>query len=313
MSDKCAFDVILPDDILRDRIIFSIADNKVRERLLREPELSLTKTLDICRASEMSQAQIKVGSELLQFNPSTVHLVKDCNEPVEVKLCDKQPLPVSQLCYPCRFCGRKYESKREACPAWGKKCMKCGKENHFAKKCSISSSSKKVSLVEEEFKREEFPVFQVFKLSANQCLDSNLVTLRVESGNFIRFEIDTGARCNVLPVHIYKKASGDFDLKQVNPTKSSIESYDSGNIPVLGTVKIQVWKGSFTCLLLCRLVESKRCRPIVGKLGCEVTGVVEIKNSDAFRRPDTSGGQVFSVQDVLSGDKQFTKEQVVEI
>ena len=41
--------------------------------------------------------------------------------------------------------------------------------------------------------------------------------------------------------------------------------------------------------------------------------MVEIKDSDAIRRPDTSGGQVFSVQDVLSGSKPFTKEQVVEM
>ena len=64
------------------------------------------------------------------------------------------------------------------------------------------------------------------------------MTLKVESGNFTRFENDTGARCNVLPVHMYKKATGDFDLKQVNPAKSSIVSYDGGNIEVLGTVKI---------------------------------------------------------------------------
>ena len=73
IADKCAFDAIMPDDFLRDRIIFGIADNKVRERLLREPELNLAKTLDICRASEMSQAQIKVMKE---FNPPNVHLQK---------------------------------------------------------------------------------------------------------------------------------------------------------------------------------------------------------------------------------------------
>ena len=42
IADKCAFDVISPDDILRYRIIFGVTDNKVRERLLRENELSLT-------------------------------------------------------------------------------------------------------------------------------------------------------------------------------------------------------------------------------------------------------------------------------
>ena len=57
ISDKCTFDAITPNEILRDGIIFGIADNKARERLLREPELDLAKTLVICRASEMSQAQ----------------------------------------------------------------------------------------------------------------------------------------------------------------------------------------------------------------------------------------------------------------
>ncbi|KAK2570249.1 hypothetical protein P5673_005029 [Acropora cervicornis] len=250
----------------------------------------------------MSQAQIKAVRE---FNPPTVHLLKE-----NKKSSEGQPSPANQLRYPCRFCGRRHESKREACPAWGKQCVKCGKEYHFARKCPLSSTSNKVSLLEEE---DELPVFQVFKVSANQSSYSSLVTLKVPSGNFIRFEIDTGARCNVLPVHIYKKATSDCDLKRVTPAKSSIISYDGGNIPVLETVKIQVWRGSFTCLLLCRLVESRRCRPILGKSACEGMGVVEIKDSDAIWRPHTSGGQVFSVEDVMSSSKPLTKEQVIEM
>ena len=74
IADNCAFDVITPDDILRDRIIFGITDTKVRERLLREPELSLAKTLDFCRASEISQAQIK---EVSGLNAPNIHLIKD--------------------------------------------------------------------------------------------------------------------------------------------------------------------------------------------------------------------------------------------
>ena len=31
IADKCAFGAITPDDLLRDRIIFGIADNKVRQ------------------------------------------------------------------------------------------------------------------------------------------------------------------------------------------------------------------------------------------------------------------------------------------
>ena len=42
-------------------------------------------------------------------------------------------------------------------------------------------------------------------------------------------------------------------------------------------------------------------------------GVVEIKDSDAIRRPDTGGGQVFSVGDVMSSSRSLTKEQVTEM
>ena len=109
------------------------------------------------------------------------------------------------------------------------------------------------------------------------------------------------------------QSSSCYRLGNVNPVKSLIVSYDGGSIPVLGTVKIQVQRGSFTCLLLCRLVESKRCRPILGKSACEGMGVVEIKDSDAIRQPDTSGGEVFSVQDAVSNSKILTKEQVIEM
>ena len=197
IADKCAFDAITPDDLLRDRIIFGIADNKVRERLLCEPDLSLSKTLDICRTSEMSQAQIKTVSE---FNSPNVHLLHENQKASEGKLSDGQPSPANQLHYLYCFCGRKHRSKRQACPAWGKKCIKCGRENHFARKCPLSSTSNKVSLLEEE---SELPVFQVFKVSANQSSDSNLVTLKVLSGNFIHFETETGVHCTVLSIHIY--------------------------------------------------------------------------------------------------------------
>jgi hypothetical protein len=35
----------------------------------------------------------------------------------------------------CKYCGRKHEKSRDKCTAFGKKCKKCGKENHFAAVC----------------------------------------------------------------------------------------------------------------------------------------------------------------------------------
>ncbi|TND00208.1 MAG: hypothetical protein FD120_2790 [Gammaproteobacteria bacterium] len=60
MASRCAFPAAAADDFLRDQIIFGITDARVRERLLRELDLKLDKTMDTCRAAETSQAQMKV-------------------------------------------------------------------------------------------------------------------------------------------------------------------------------------------------------------------------------------------------------------
>ena len=42
-------------------------------------------------------------------------------------------------------------------------------------------------------------------------------------------------------------------------------------------------------------------------------GVLEIKDSDIIRRPDTSGGHVFSVEDVMSSSRPLAKVLVIEM
>ena len=43
LANNCSFDDITPDEILRDRILFGIADGRVREALLRKDDLTLAK------------------------------------------------------------------------------------------------------------------------------------------------------------------------------------------------------------------------------------------------------------------------------
>ena len=63
LAETCEFDKITPEEILRDRLIFGITDGKSRERLLREPGLTLEKTDTICRAAESTCSRMKVVNE----------------------------------------------------------------------------------------------------------------------------------------------------------------------------------------------------------------------------------------------------------
>ena len=73
IADGCEFDKITPDQILRDRLVFGIRDAKARERLLRELDLTLQKTDEICHAAESMLEQVKMVDDNLG---STVNAVK---------------------------------------------------------------------------------------------------------------------------------------------------------------------------------------------------------------------------------------------
>ncbi|PFX22432.1 Uncharacterized protein K02A2.6 [Stylophora pistillata] len=73
-----------------------------------------------------------------------------------------------------------------------------------------------------------------------------------------RFPRGAGAQCNVAPLHLKKKATRDFNFLNVSPVSTVIISYGGTSIPILGRVRLRVWRGDFRCFLDCNLVDSKR-------------------------------------------------------
>ena len=51
------------DPLIRDKIVFGLKDDRVKERLLREPNLSMPKAIDICRAAEATKQQVQAMSK----------------------------------------------------------------------------------------------------------------------------------------------------------------------------------------------------------------------------------------------------------
>ena len=125
----------------------------------------------------------------------------------------------------CGNCGRRHGlQRRELCPAFGQICRKCHKLNHFAAKCRGQASATSVQTVEDSLPHATESAEEIFPLqmSVHGLDDSQFVTLRLESGSYIRFQVDTGAQCNVIPVDVYKKATRDTSLAKVTMHKSQL-------------------------------------------------------------------------------------------
>ncbi|XP_063362861.1 uncharacterized protein LOC134651690 [Cydia amplana] len=56
LASACEFKELM-DDLIRDRLICGIQENALRERLLREPDLTLKKSLEICNIAQISKLQ----------------------------------------------------------------------------------------------------------------------------------------------------------------------------------------------------------------------------------------------------------------
>ncbi|XP_063540592.1 uncharacterized protein LOC134749544 isoform X2 [Cydia strobilella] len=56
LASSCEFKDLM-ETLIRDRLICGIKDHAIRERLLREPDLTLKKSLDICNVAQISKVQ----------------------------------------------------------------------------------------------------------------------------------------------------------------------------------------------------------------------------------------------------------------
>lgn len=259
LAEGCDFDTITPDEMLRDRLIFGIRDSKVRERLLRESKLTLGKTDEICRAAESMHTQMKIVGDLTEPEANKVDQERMPNWRKSKKATRKrQQQGPGRRGKECEKCGYQHQENSESCPAIGQECLKCGKRNHFASRCK--SKEVKATDLEDD---EAGEMYQI-EVAAVKLDDSQLVTLKLESGNFIRFQPDTGAQCNVLPLHVYRKASKDEKLEKVNRTQASLVAYGGSKIKAIGRVSMCVWRNERSHLLDCRLVDSEEIRPILG-------------------------------------------------
>ena len=224
LAEGCNFDTVTPEEILRDQLVFGIRDAKVRRQLLRETSLTLKKT----------DRQMKVVEENTETNQVNAINPPNKREPPAGRGKDGFGFQSTQeknstTTKECGNCGKTHDlRRRESCPAFRRTRFKCGKYNHFAAVYRSSAlvdgnahrQTARVVELDETEETECHEIYGISDIAAVQLDDSQLVTLKLKSGNYLRFQPDTGAQCNVIPLHLYKKATKDVSLKHVKTSDS---------------------------------------------------------------------------------------------
>lgn len=206
LAKTCNFET-LRDSLIRVRIVCRGNNTIMRERLLREKNLTLDTCLQLCRAAEFVKT---ITGPVVE----EVHAVQGAryqrkgNNTVE-----------------CKLCGKTHEKNKQKCPAFGNKCAKCGRENHFAVKCKAKPDQrwkKSVSTIATKYVSDDY--------------DEDITCITITDTEIVdAVETDSGK---------------DMDPERVKTGKEDTQLLDAGMLLGKDMVKFQIDCGA-SSLLTC--------------------------------------------------------------
>jgi len=144
-AKRCEF-VAMNDRMLLCRVVFGLTDVRLKERLLRDNELTLVRAMDDIRAAEMTHQQMTKLAEGDKAMITSIHAGAGVAA-VRAESAARQSsvrrsstfshLKKQELINNCKYCT--YNHVRGRCPAFGKQCKRCGGINHFQKACNMKT------------------------------------------------------------------------------------------------------------------------------------------------------------------------------
>ena len=130
MSEHCNFGGPL-DDMIRDRLVCGVNNDRIQRRLLTEPELTYQKAVDIALAFESTAKHVQDLGVKNSIEDRSGDLDWNVNQVKE----DRQPQFSGNTGtrYDCHRCGGKHRAN--SCRFREVKCFNCQKIGHIAKVC----------------------------------------------------------------------------------------------------------------------------------------------------------------------------------
>ncbi|XP_021368107.1 uncharacterized protein K02A2.6-like [Mizuhopecten yessoensis] len=223
ISKNCRFG-LLTDELIRDRIVCGVNSEKLKERLLRDGELTLIRAITTCRASEESHHMMKNlhGEEVVASVKKSRDYKKTSHKPTPQSSKQYKRVETPRHSNLCGQCGGQH--MKGNCPAFGKKCLKCQKLNHFTKCCRTKNPGR-VHNVENSAQDETDTLFigsveSSPKHDTEFGRDEVFVNLKLCQVS-VKFKVDTGSQANLIPLKTVQKLRPTVKVEKSKVTLTS--------------------------------------------------------------------------------------------
>jgi len=241
LATYCKFGAVELENV-RDRLVAGCLDERIRERLFQEPEnltldaaVVLAQTVERAKfeSARLATAASSSSNELLKVDRGHPHgrYQRDRSKSTARRSPSHQRSSSRSNDESCWNCGGRRHPMSK-CPAHGKTCTGCGKPNHFAKVCR--SKQRGAADGQRDSNRKNLNTISIAAINGTDTNSSIDVKL---NGISTRLLIDTGAQASVISQRVYRRVAAGRPLK---PPSNNLKAYGGGNIPICGTVLLQV-------------------------------------------------------------------------
>ncbi|XP_045023117.1 uncharacterized protein K02A2.6-like isoform X3 [Daphnia magna] len=355
MVSSCNFGTpAVIDSVLRDQIVFGVASEHVREKLLFETDLKLAGACNIVRACESASSKL---TQMAPRGESTVHRLHD-NQPkgkqgMSSYNKSSQPGGNMQQYVNCQGCGRRH--RKDQCSAAKVVCFSCQQVGHYANRCPNGGSQQGTShprkmapppapptgtrqptmrpaqrgtFMQQQLHAVEQEGFDGQLTGANGFLGEDYVThqltcteekvdewyedMAVDGNATIRFKLDSGATCNVLPYELYASVCPNGAPLEPGPRVRNY-SANGGYLNVLGVYKGQVVRRGIAYVLRFVVVNEPGQPAILGLPACKLMKLIKRVHSITVSPPQLQPPIVKEFADVFNGIGKLPIEHEIRL
>ncbi|KAK3733980.1 hypothetical protein QZH41_001130 [Actinostola sp. cb2023] len=265
LAEGCDFGESL-NDMLRDRLVCGIADDKIQNRLLIEQDLTFLKAYNIAICQETAARDASILHNAINNQPTTVNKIsgyKNHGKDTSIRQKERE-----KLCYRCGS----PDHLAPKCRFQSTECNYCHKVGHLEKVCRSKRLSRKASqgfqantVVVEEMESnsdtEEIVstmyMYNVKSVQGGPPLQTDITVNEIP----ITFQVDTGAGVTIMNQTDFLLNFGEVPLA---PTRTVLHSYTGDKIKVLGEKMVSVKLGE-QYLDLPLIIVDEKGPPLLGR------------------------------------------------
>lgn len=258
-ANRCDFGEQL-DANIKDQITSGCSSASLRRKILERDGGSLDDVIKMARIIEtVAEQQKAFGDNNKGVNDpsSSAQTAEVCKIENQRKGFRRAPLRPFNSTMECHRCGLKgHKASDEKCPAKGKSCNKCGKNDHFAKKCMTRAVDKrgptdtrKAEEPPSKLKREEIKMIENPLLASTYDSDEDVFMVqpsaKPDASNEIwcsigeievRAVVDSGSKYNIVDRETWLdlKSKGVQTISRKKEVDTGFRSYGGHKLKFLG-------------------------------------------------------------------------------